>query len=312
MLTEEEIRMTTYNLDVYISGKNHRVLQITGNISDDVTGIQVLRSFSPINSQSLDDGKLYGEDPVPVFRVYIDDPYDQDNRLGEDTDDWEILGYLDEGTCIYIDDERLPWNKSRDVYYKMRVYSGESYVDTPVVPAGRYSHKEGASVIKGLVNALNFEIKENGRSGYLLKARHWGKKCQKCRDFGSNRPINDHCPDCFGTGYVGGYYEAIELPIIDSAPQRVQARSAEDYVEAESFQARCVASPVILRGDIWVSTNTNDRYLIDQCTPTSLYKGIPVVYTMNLKKLPQSDVIFEKNVENIIEDSFVDWEAIGK
>ena len=309
---EGVIPMTTYNLDVFISGKNHRVLQITGNMSDKITGIQVLRSFSPINSQDLDDTKLYGEDPVPVFRVYIDDPYSQDNRLGGDYDDWEILGYLDEGKCVYIDDERLPWNKSRDVYYKMRVFSGEVYTDTPIVPAGRYIHKEGASTIKGLVNALNFEIKENGRSGYLLKARHWGKKCQKCCDFGSNRPINDHCPECFGTGYVGGYYEAIELPIIDSAPQRIQARSAEDYVEAESFQARCVASPVILRGDIWVSTNTNDRYLIDQCIPTSLYKGIPVVYTINLKKLPQSDVIFEKNVENIIEDSFVNWEVIGK
>ena len=144
---EGVIPMTTYNLDVFISGKNHRVLQITGNMSDKITGIQVLRSFSPINSQDLDDTKLYGEDPVPVFRVYIDDPYSQDNRLGGDYDDWEILGYLDEGKCVYIDDERLPWNKSRDVYYKMRVFSGEVYTDTPIVPAGRYIHKEGASTI---------------------------------------------------------------------------------------------------------------------------------------------------------------------
>ena len=300
------------NLDVYINGKNHRVLQITGEIDGDITCIQVLRSFSPINSQSPDDGKLYGEDPVPIFRVYIDDPYDQDNRLGEDTDDWEILGFLDEGTCIYVDDERLPWNKSRDVYYKMRILSEDGYIDTPVVKAGKYTPKEGGSTIKGLISALNTEIKESGRNGYLLKARHWGKKCQKCRDFGSDRPINDHCPECYGTGYVGGYYEAMPLPIIDNAPNRQQGRSPEDYVESETLQARCVADPLILRGDVWVSTSTNDRYLIDQCVPTSLYKGIPVVYTLVMKKLAQSDVIFEKNVENIIEDSYVNWETVGK
>lgn len=306
------IDMGKYNLDTYITGRNSRVLQITGELSADVTDIQVLRSFSPINSQSLDDGKLYGENPYPVFRVYIDDPYDQDNRLGEDKDDWEILGYMDNGSCIYVDDERLPWNKSRDVYYKMRVYTGDNYTDTPIVSAGRGSSYASNSVVKGLINAINFEINENGRNGYLLKARHWGKKCSKCLDFGTNRVINGNCPVCYGIGYEGGYYEAMSMPIIDEAPHRQQGRSKEDYVESEVIQARCVANPIVLRGDIWVSCNTNDRYLIDQCTPTSLYKGIPIVYTLVMKKLPQSDVIFEKNVENIIEDSYINWELVGK
>lgn len=304
--------MSTYNLDVFIDGNNRRVLQITGTHLSSVSKIQVLRSFSPVNSQSLDDHKLYGSHEVPLFRVYIDDPYSQENRLGEDTDDWEILGCLDEGTCIYVDGERLPWNKSRDVYYKMRVYRGEDFEDTGIVPAGRIIKSSYKAHIKGLVNALNFEIKENGRNGFLLKARHWGKRCSRCRDFGSDRPLDGNCPECLGTGYTGGYYEALSLPIIDSAPQRAQARSQTDYVEAETLQARCVAYPIILRGDIWVSCDTNDRYIIDQCTPSSLYKGVPVVYVLSMKKLPQSDVIFTKNVEDIIENSYVNWEAIGR
>ena len=301
-----------YNLDVFISGKNSRVLQITGTPSDSITEIQVLRSFSPVNSQSPDDGKLYGEDSNPHFRVYYDDPYSQDNRLGDDTDDWEIIGYLEEGSCIFVDDERLPWNKSRDVYYKMRVYSGESYKDTDIVPAGRFRSAKLTPVMNGLISTLNAEIKINGRSGYLLKARKWGKTCPECRDFGTNRPINDRCPVCFGTGYVGGYYEAIELPVLDEAPKRVSGRSAEDYVESETLSVRCVANPVISRGDIWVSKNTNDRYFIDQCSPLSMYKGIPVVYGLSLKKLAQSDIVFDRPVDDIIEDSYVNWETIGR
>ena len=302
----------TINLDVYITGKNSRALQITGDITDSVKNIQVLRSFKPQDTQSEDDGKLYGSDDVPIYRVYFDDAYSQDNRLGSDDDDWEILGFLDEGSCIYVDTERLPWNKSRDVYYKMRVFTENGHEDTPVVAAGRFHDKTYTPAINGLKSALEIEIKENGRNGYLLKARHWGRRCSRCADYGTGRPINDHCPECFGTGYKDGYYEAMSLPIIDSAPQRQQGRSAEDYIESEALSARCLANPVILRGDIWVSTNTNDRYLIDQVSTTSLYKGIPVVYTMVLKKLPQSDVIFEKDVENIIENSFVNWETVGK
>lgn len=302
----------TINLNVFVSGRNNRVLQLTGDLSEDTTQIQVLRSFSPINSQKIDDGKLYGSNNDPLFRVYIDDPYNEDNLLGSDDDDWEILGYMDSGTCIYIDDEKLPWNKSRDVYYKMRIYTEDSYVDTDIVPAGRYSDKVSTPYINGLKKALELEIKENGRSGFLLKAKHWGKKCKKCTDFGTGRSINDHCPHCYGTGFDGGYYEAIPLMIIDNAPQRTQVRTAEDYVESEDMTVRCVAHPVILRGDIWVGANTNDRYMIDQVMPTSLYKGIPVVYTMSLKKLAQSDVIYEKTVEDIIEDSYVNWETVGR
>lgn len=306
------ITMANYNLDTYITGRNSRALHITGTWSDDITDIQVLRSFSPINSQSEDDGKLYGENPEPLFRVYIDDPYDQDNRLGTDTDDWEILGYLDKGSCIYVDTERLPWNKTRDVYYKMRIYKGDIWEDTPVVSAGTGSTYRNNATINGLINALNTEITTSGRKGYLMKARHWGKKCGRCRDFSTGRVIDDHCPVCYGTGYEGGYYETMELPIIDNAPNRQQGRSKDDYVESETLQARCIANPVILRGDIWVSCNTNDRYIIDQCSPTSLYKGTPVVYTLVMKKLPQSDVIFDKPVEDIIEDSYINWEVVGK
>lgn len=304
--------MATYNLSVFITGKNSRAIYVTGDTKAPIDSIQILRSFSPVNSQKTDDGKLYGATPAPAFQIYIGNPYDQANRLGPDNDDWEILGYLDEGTCVFIDNTKMPWNKSRDVYYKARIYSGGSYTDTDVTPAGRGSVWPNNQNIKALINNLNTEICLNGRGGKLLKARHWGKKCPRCIDFGSGRPMDDHCPDCLGTGYVGGYYEAIPLNILDQAPQKQSARTQVDYAEVETLTAQCVAYPVITRGDIWVSHNTNDRYFIDQCSPTSLYKGVPVIYTMSLKKLPQSDVIYNKEVKDLIEDSYVNWEAIGK
>jgi hypothetical protein len=304
--------MSTYNLSIYITGKNSRAIHITGDMRDDITSIQILRSFSPVNSQREDDTKLYGSQPDPLFQVYIDDPYDQSNRLGEDTDDWEILGYLDNGSCVFIDDTKMPWNKSRDLYYKARIYTEEGFIDTDPTPAGRGSIWHTNSDVKALIKSINTEIELNGRNGFLLKARKWGKKCHKCVDFGTGRPVDDHCPVCMGTGYEGGYYEAIRLPIIDQAPQVASARTQIDYVESEILQARCVAYPVINRGDIWVGCNYNDRYIIDQCSPTSLYKGVPVVYTLSMKKLPQTAVAYSKDVKDIIEDSYVNWETIGK
>lgn len=304
--------MSTYNLSIYLTGKNSRAVQVTGPITDDTKAVQILRSFSPADTQSAEDTKLYGQEPDPLFQVFIGDPYDQSNRLGEDTDDWEILGYLNEGTCIFVDAEKLPWNKSRQVYYKARIYTEDSYTDTPVTPAGRGHLWPDSQNIKALINSINDEITHNGRSGYLMKARQWGKKCSRCLDFGTGRPTDDRCPECLGTGYKDGYYEAMPLCIIDQAPQRAEARTQVDYVESEILQARCVAHPVISRGDIWVGSNYNDRYIIDQCTPTSLYKGVPVVYTISMKKLPQSDVVYTKDVKDIIEDSYVNWETIGR
>lgn len=303
--------MATCKLDIYLDGHNNRVIHLTGDIKS-VDSVQLFRSYSPVDTQTPDDGKLYGATPVPSFQVFIGDPYSAENRLGSDDDDWEILGFFDEGSCVFVDRDRLPWNKRRDVYYKARIHHCNTYTDTCVTPAGRGHVWPDSSNVRALINTVDQEIELNGRAGKLLKARHWGHKCPRCSDYGTGRPIDDHCPECYGTGYKGGYYEAIPLTIIDQPPQVQQGRTQVDYVESEVLQARCVAYPVINRGDIWVGNNYNDRYMIDQCTPTSLYKGVPVVYTLSMKKLPQSDVIYTKTVEDIIEDSLVNWEAVGK
>ena len=304
--------MATYTLSIYLDGDNRRVLHITGKNTDNIDSIQVFRSFSPVNTQTPEDGKLYGDDIPLVFPVFIDDPYSAENRLGSDDDDWEILGTVESGSCVFIDGERLPWNKRRDVYYKARIHHGDTYTDTCATPAGRGQIWPESQNMLALMRTIEEEISQNGRSGKLLKARQWGKKCSRCSDYGTSRPIDDHCPECYGTGYKGGYYEAIPLDIVDQPPQVQQARTPVDYLEAEVLTARCAAYPVISRGDIWVGNNYNDRYIVDQCSPTSLYKGVPAVYSLSMKKLPQSDVIYTKTVEDIIEDSMVNWEVVGK
>ena len=132
----------------------------------------------------------------------------------------------------------------------------------------------------------------SGCTGVLLKKKHWGARCPLCTDFDNQQTVNEHCPNCLGTGYEGGYYQGISMDLIKDNIA-ADEEQGDDAVEGrETVTARCVAYPWVRHGDVWCEDGTNKRYIIHKVVPTSSYKQTTLIYTLTMHRLEYTDVLY--------------------
>lgn len=262
------------DLSVFINANNARVICIGGKFAD-ADSIRIFRSLSP-------------------------------------TEDFDLIAELFGGECSYTDYDRLTWNKGYDLYYKAALVRGSEEEYSCTVRAANGLVWPYNNTALALIKAADTEIKQNGREGILLKAKEWGEPCPRCSDFGTDRPLDEHCPVCFGVGKKGGYYEGMTLWILDDPPRNPGQRTPLEFGEGYGMTAKCIAYPVIQRADIWVGKGVNDRYFIEEAAVTSAMKGVPITYGLSLRRIEQSDVIYTDKVTDLMESAMVDWDKLGR
>lgn len=207
--------------------------------------------------------------------------------------DWVVLADVT-NACLYIDTVKRVWNKENELYYKVQALNaGKTVLEESCVGlAGEMLSGDDKGALMTLFQAAATEIRVSGRPGYLLKKMEWGTPCPVCLDYGTGRSMDPKCPTCMGTGIQGGYYQAISLPLLQAAKQGKAERLPTHYGETKVFTATCLALPVINREDIWAGTGQNDRYFIENVSPSSDLRGRPVTYTLELHQIPQDDVVY--------------------
>ena len=102
------------------------------------------------------------------------------------------------------------------------------------------------------------------------------------------------------------------LWVLDDPPQSSGQRTQVEFGEGLSMRAKCIAFPIIQRGDIWVGKYVNDRYFIDDAAVTSILKGVPITYSLELRRIEQSDVVYTDGVTDLMAAATVDWKVLGK
>lgn len=250
-----------------------------------------------------------GVTPVSSFSV--------DWSRSSTNDAWKELQDQITDACMVVDARKLTFDKNTELYYRVKALDEKgNVVDTSCVAAAGCSLKyRDAAVINGLTQAMQTEINVSGRDGWLLKKIEWGTPCPRCSDFGTGDPMDPHCPVCLGTGKRSGYYEAVPLkvlPNVESRTTRTLQTTSETYINSVT----CIAEPFINRGDVWVGEMQNDRYFIENVNTTSEYKGIPLVYNLIMKRIPQSDVVYSDKMtqkitgmtkQDYLEDAMVEY-----
>ena len=230
-----------------------------------------------------------GSTPVASFSV--------DWSRSSTDDAWQELQDNITDSCVVIDARKLTFDKNTELYYRVKALDdkGNEVETSCVVAAGNYIEPRDAAIIRGLTQDMQTEIRVSGRNGYLLKKIEWGTPCPRCSDFGTGDSMDPHCPICLGTGKRSGYYEALPLAILPNVESRT-TRTLQTTSETYLNNATCIAEPIINRGDVWVGELQNDRYFIDGVNVTSEYKGIPLVYNLLMKRIPQSDVVYSNKM----------------
>jgi hypothetical protein len=235
--------------------------------------------------------------------------------------------------CFYVDTNRYNYNMEKNLYYRVRVIirpdaaagdsssssnsetsedSGdwETYVSIPEQALG-VLQKENYLVMKEIVRKEYLNLKKKGGiQGFLLKRKEWGETCPDCTGYDIEEVINGSCPICYGTGITGGYYAGIEywISITPNARDRSVNEGGLGTMNPQTRMARGVAYPWIDSGDIWVDAQTNERYIIRKIQHVAEMEGKPIVYNLQLNRLPETDISMDIPIEDVNEDFEIEVE----
>lgn len=101
-----------------------------------------------------------------------------------------------------------------------------------------------------IAEETNFDLEDNATPSLLYNRKRAGVRCTKCFDAIQKKRLLSGCTTCFDTGWVGGFYDPIDL-FVDFAPNPKNVQIAQ-FGEVQDNQSRLRMSnfPGVFPGDI--------------------------------------------------------------
>jgi hypothetical protein len=137
-----------------------------------------------------------------------------------------------------------------------------------------------------------------GIKTYLFRRKSYGQRCLTCWDFKLEKVMQDHCPDCLGTGFEGGYFDpSICYVQYDATPEN-NAKTYYGRMEQVQIGAWTISIPTMRVDDVLVQTGTWRMYKVLSNAPTEL-QGNPVRQILGLTQLSKGDVEYQLVKRNL-------------
>lgn len=212
------------------------------------------------------------------------------------SDDWTQVGDTKEETWFLQDATQRHFNLELTASYAIQLETAEnSYYSKPSPCSGFVRHHDWLIYREqARQEYLNMTYNPNSLDGYLLKRRDYGDMCS-CIDLNTNMPLNVNCGICYGTGIVGGYFEAVlGFYLILGPASRVRRREqANDADFIQHTIERMMGKPPVQDGDLWVSAVDDTRYYIEPYRSLYHVQRTPVAVTGVARQIELSSVLYD-------------------
>ena len=187
-----------------------------------------------------------------------------------------IASGIDSNLGIYIDSglQRLDFSINRTIYYYLKAKNTSTLANSDFGPY----HMETTPDLPTLeiIRRKNIVLNNpryGARTFKVLKKRTWGNYCPVCFDPITQQVQSDNCPNCYGTGMEGGYFQPLTIKGYRSDKSyRAQLNMFGKFEETDVAFVLS-GSPLIVPNDYLVDEQ-NNRYLINgpvQHTEKGLY-----------------------------------------
>lgn len=214
-------------------------------------------------------------------------------------DDWEDVGAPAENTYYLLDDTQRVFGMTNWTHYRVQL----------VTPAGTYHSRPTAvdstlprrhrGPYRSMLSAHEKRLRlSDGREGYLLKRRLYGPRCTGCRwnDL-LNEQTDPQCELCYGTGFLGGYFDPLPCYYANLNGRRSYNQQDENVgtVDPSAMVLKGVellGVPQLFRGDVWVDRYADRRWVIHEVDSGVEYVGQVVLYSATLLLAAMSDVVY--------------------
>jgi len=113
-------------------------------------------------------------------------------------------------------------------------------------------------------------LKFNGTPMQLLKKRKWGKRCSICFDKKVKEVIRPNCPMCWGTGFIGGYWNPYETLVRRNGASNASTIGPIQTSDSVETNFWFPDFPLLEREDILISMADQRRFRVDQQLQTEI------------------------------------------
>jgi hypothetical protein len=211
-------------------------------------------------------------DPSPwSFEVYA-----SNNGVG----DWTLVTTVTD-SYIAVDETKRLWGMAPSVFYMLKLITPSASYESGVEQVLGNLTSRDTGILKEMIRKEALRVNLAGQCGWLFKRRRWGERCTTCLDYDTHEVKDSHCPACFGTGFIGGYFPAVEYGVVPSSVgigRRTQTDdSSRGIIEDRIWPVRGLNCPWLDTGDVWVDFDTDQRYIIQRVQEVT-YRSIPFVF----------------------------------
>ncbi len=231
-----------------------------------------------------------------------------------DAEDWIDIGYPSTDPAFLVDDVKRMYGVSDTLHYRIVIVdSVNTYISKPSkVATGTLGSISDYLTVQEIYRKekLRFTI-QVGVQGYLLKEKRYGVLCN-CVNPVTREQMNSSCLSCYGRNYVDGFHVPLRCAYGDLSTE--EAREFVDYegnkatVKDVIIVARMLAEVPIVQSDVWVSAQFDKRYYVHKVVNLVEFKGVPIVYGVQLRLAPKSDIIYKIELDDEeIEPINCDW-----
>jgi len=218
------------------------------------------------------------------------------------TDTWITLNEQPiEDDCCYFDDCQRNWADLIDAYYRIRLVLPDEpncpvYKSMPTRANGQLDSRNWLKA-RDIIRREYLQQRKviGGTKGFFLKSKKFGRACPICLDWDTKEVRNSDCAICYGTGFVGGYYPAIEFWITTEANWNRKIVSGQPPSGTSSNikkAGRCVLYPVIDTRDVWVRADNDERYIFDGYTVIAEIASVPLIVQARINLAPATDIVY--------------------
>jgi len=189
------------------------------------------------------------------------------------------------------------YGKAPRLYYRIRMTAdGVNYDSEDKQMVGNLSDHD-LPIYREIIRKETLRLqKYAGMCGYLYKRKRWGTQCPTCLDYDTGEVKNAHCPDCFGTGFVAGYFDPLVYWVADST-QGVNRRTTtqpegQGVIEDRVRPVRALNCPWLDTGDVWIKYDSDQRYIVQRVKEIN-FRDIPFIFDpVELRLAPTTDIVY--------------------
>lgn len=211
--------------------------------------------------------------------------------------DWVDAGAPVVNGVLAIDDQKRLYGKTLETHYRVVLTTAVSrYVSLPTDAQGRLDEKDWCQA-REIIRKETLRHTKCSHDGFIVKRLRYGRRCTRCLDPQTGEIQNSRCPECFGTGFSGGYHPPLAFQWLDTVEDSpVGERRGGDSPPGQSAditeKVRVLGFPMLDKEDVFVDTDSDIRWIVDTIDEKASMRSVPLILELTVKKAPYTDVVY--------------------